>query len=438
MITPELIDTLHCPYCGSAFQMERQVLSGNAIQYGVVRCGCYRYPIVEGIAILRQNSGPSDTSDQAVDYVLAGEFEKAFRHVFYRSSPIQMPKSRWRRALELMQSSQDAGPRSLPNPATLYEALQIHRPGGYGTYLFHRHANSSFLAAIPLLLLLNQVKATRGAVRFLDLNCGIGHASFLTTVLFPEISVFATDHDFVNLYLARHYMVPQTPCFCLDAELPLPFPDRFFDAALCMDGLHYVRSKRALLKELDRCLEELGLWLFPHLHNALGSNVSPGVPLRPDDYRRCLDFLPAEIFSEKDLLRNFVQDQVLDLSAVPPHAQVDGAPVLSIVASRDTGIWRRHEGLADQMLRLNGNLKINPIYQSDRHASSNVGLRMHWPNPALERECESVKEFLPPERSIEPSLWQRLQEGRVMESDRPAIEPLIRDFVVVPLPNHYS
>ena len=152
--------------------------------------------------------------------------------------------------------------------------------------------------------------------------------------------MIATDHDFVNLYLARRHMIPDTPCICLDAELPLPFGDRFFDSVLCLDGLHYVRSKRALLKELDRSVEETGIWLFPHMHNALATNVSPGVPLRPGDYQRCFDFLPSRLCIESEILQDFMKHQTIDLTESRFAEQLDRVPVLSLVASRNTDIWR--------------------------------------------------------------------------------------------------
>ncbi len=407
------------------------------IQYGIIRCTCYRYPIIDGIAILRQRSGSADTVDKGVTYLEAGDTEGALHYAFYCASPIPPAQSRWQRAVDSLPFRHRSAGLHLPNQSlTFRQSLHLHRPPGFADYLFHRHANNSFLAAIPLLLLLKELQSPAN-LTVLDLNCGVGHASFLMRTLFPNISVIATDHDFVNLYLARRHMIPNTCCICLDSELPLPFGDRFLDAVLCLDGLHYVRSKRALLKELDRSLKEAGIWLFPHMHNGLAKNVSPGVPLRPSDYQRCFDFLPSRLCIESEIFQNFMQNQTLDLTESRSTEQLDRAPVLSLVASRKTDIWRRHDRLAER-LHTKANLRVNPLYHRNGSDREGVHLRMAWPNATLERECEPVKEFLPQECNIDSSLWARLQGGTLREEDEPEVRRLVKSFVLVSLPDNYA
>ena len=85
-----------------------------------------------------------------------------------------------------------------------------------------------------------------------------------------------TDIDFVNLTIARRFLAPEIPAICLDAELPLPFVSNTFDGLYCLDGLHYVRSKMALLSEVDRVVsDEDGAWLFAHMHNAAAKTSTP-------------------------------------------------------------------------------------------------------------------------------------------------------------------
>ncbi len=433
-MTPEFFSALHCPYCGSGFDLEFQVSTDDGhIRYGILRCACYRYPIIEGIPILRQCSGPADTKDVAVDYLDARQFDKAFHHVFYSASPIRRPKSRWQRAVERLRP---ASP-SFQEPPTFREGVRMHRPSEYATYLIHRTTNNSFLAAIPLLLLLKDLPSQPGSpARMLDLNCGVGHATFLTRLLFPEISVIAADHDFVNLYLARKYLIPGNPCVCLDAELPLPFADNFFSSVLCLDGLHYVRSKRALLKELDRTLEENGLWLFPHLHNALATNVSPGVPLSPAGYQECFAFLPMKLYAESEVLRRFMKEEETDLSKPAVPETLNQSSVLSLVASRNTNFWRNHAAIKDRLLQIRSNLTVNPIYRRSGEGDS-LQFRMTWPSPTLERECETVKEFLPETCTIDPDLLARLATGTLRKEDESTVSTLIKSFVLVPLPENY-
>jgi hypothetical protein len=254
----------------------------------------------------------------------------------------------------------------------------------------------------------------------------VGHASFFVRTLFPHITPIATDYDFVNLYLAQYYLIPDAPCLVLDCDQPLPFRDQSLAAVCCMDGLHYVRSKRALLAEFDRCIDKSGIWLFSHLHNARAKNPTPGFPLSAADYRSLFELLPSRFLVEADVLRRFQQDDVVDLSGVEPEAACT-APVLSVVAGHRYDLWRRHEGLAELMVRAKAHLAVNPIYRCSAQGEK-LTLRMTWPSEKLQKECEATKQALP-ERCTIPAYYLE---------DQAAVERLVRSFILVPLPASYG
>ena len=367
MISKAFLQQLHCAYCGFGFVLETILGGGdeNAIRNGIIRCACYRYPIIDGIAILKQQSAPSDTNDRLVERLDCGDTAGAL-HLAIATSPVSRLRSRRERLRQFLLRRDDPSTNMTPDRQSFAEALHAHRPAAYADYLFHRFANNSLLAALPLLALLKEVSASHPATgepaRVLDLNCGTGHASFLITALFPDLSVIATDHDFVNLYLAQRYVCPRGSFLCLDAEVPLPFGDATLDAVLCMDGLHYVRSKRALIKELSRSTTEPAIWLFPHLHNALEKNFSPGCPLRPEEYQRCFEPLRLRMLVELDVLRDFVRERRLNLSQSPSKSELDKAPVLSVVASRRPDLWHVHHDVATLLEQQRRNVMFNPIY----------------------------------------------------------------------------
>jgi hypothetical protein len=251
------------------------------------------------------------------------------------------------------------------------------------------------------------------------------------------MSVVATDHDFVNLHVARRYVLPpQTTCLCLDSELPLPFPAGFLSAVLCMDGLHYVRSKQALLRELDRIVQNDGLWLFPHMHNALSRNVCPGVPLSAEHYRRCFSFLPSRLLHEQHVLDRFMRDQELDLNTIA-HAEGGRPNAFSLVASRRPDLWRVHDDLSRHLTNPKARLAVNPIYRVRPNGAA-VRLTMSWPTPVLESECKIVTRYLPTECELPLTFWNRLQSGTLTREDGRTIDPLIKSFVLVPLPEMYA
>lgn len=463
-----LVEQLHCPYCGSSFEIElKEPGGGFDIRHGIIRCSCYRYPIIDGILILKQHSGLANIRDRRVELLEAGDIEGA-RECAIDSTPL-VPRSRtlWSRLVSFLEGKHvplmghlGSTKRNVDDPSlTLAHALELLRPGPYANYLFQRYANNSFLAAVAPLLLLKKLdslteplpaatSADGGSKRcqttaagrerwVLDLACGIGHSSFLMRTLFPDLSVVSADHDFVNLYLARRYLIPDAPLVCIDAEVPLPFADDCFDSVFCLDGFHYIRSKVALLNELDRVVKPLGLWLFPHLHNALVPNLSPGIPLRAEDYMRCFSFLPCRLLTEAAVLRGFMRDQSLDLEAVPSEVELRSADVLTLIASRCGDWWRRHDRLAGPLWRDKSLLAINPIYHLNSQVHT-ICLNIAWPSDSLERECSSVKEYLPAQIEVDRSLWNRLKSRLTTKGDDETIHQLVRSFVLVPLPAGYG
>jgi SAM-dependent methyltransferase len=448
MISRGLISELHCPYCGSGLEMEPPVV-GNCedIRYGVVRCACYRYPIVEGILILRQDSAPADTRDKRVHALDVHDAALALRQAL-ASSPVRRAQGRWERARGVLQrlglGRTPAGRVAEPGgdaSMDLQQALAQLRPVLYGQYLFHRFANPSFLAGIaPLLLMRGLAEAAApapAAIRVLDLACGIGHSSFVLTRTSPGISVVATDHDFVNLYLARQHVVPDATHVCIDAELPLPFPDGFFHGVVAMDALHYVRSKVALLNELDRVVASLGLWIFAHVHNASGSNVNAGIPLSYEHYRRCFEIRPCRIFREEDILRDLIVKQSLDLTRTISDQALHDAPVLSVIGSARAETWQLHEGITEALCQTDRGLGVNPIYQLLR-VGPRVVAHMKWPSRTVEAECAAVKAYLPDRWEIDAGLLNRLRTGDTTPDDGPTIASLAKLFRLVPLPRGYD
>jgi SAM-dependent methyltransferase/uncharacterized protein YbaR (Trm112 family) len=433
MISRNFIDQLHCPYCETRFDLERADEENGYIRNGILCCACYRYPIIDSIAVLRQRSGAADARDPGVAYLEAGDTAGALQHAI-SSSPMAKTRTRRQRITDLLKHGLN-GNRASDATGRFFDALNFYRPSGYADYLYHRYANNSFLAGIPLFALLKEFNGAPANV--LDLNCGVGHASFLMQALFPNLSVIATDHDFTNLHLASRYLVPaHTTCLCLDAELPLPFDDKFLDAALCMDGLHYIRSKRALMREMDRIVKSDGIWLFPHMHNAAVTNVCAGVPLSAEDYLRCFECLPSRIYDEAAIFDTFMRDQILDLEVSLSGGGVRKETAFSLVATRRADVWRKHD-VAPVFLKTQTRLTVNPIYEV-RENGNGVQLRMTWPNPGLESECQSVKPFLPEKCSISDSVWTHLQSGTLTAAEDSSVQELIKSCVLVRLPDTYA
>jgi SAM-dependent methyltransferase/uncharacterized protein YbaR (Trm112 family) len=445
MLNTAFIDELHCPYCASPLAVERVIESrADRIEHGIVRCGCYRYPIIDGILILKQQSGPADTHDVRVAHLAAGDVDQARHRAMHVDAPLAPGPGRWHRAL------QRAARRGVPLAGALArlqsgvadkagsggevpfaELLDTLRPGLYAQYLYQRYANNSFLASVAPLLLLGDLNPGQ---RVLELTCGIGHSAFLMHALFPHLEVVATDHDFVNLSIARRHFLPTAQLVCLDAETPLPFAEQSFGAVFCLDGFHYLRSKVALTRELDRVAEYEALWLFPHLHNAHAENFNPGIPLSPDQYGRCFAQVPHRIYCEATLLSDFHREGALFLDRVPAADEVAQAQNLTLVGTRRRDFWRARADLAQRLSSHPEELLVNPIY-SVLAGNTVTRLTLSWPSTRLQEECREVEGYLPKSCELHSGLLRRLRTRSLNGEDSAVVQELAQKFVLVNLPH---
>lgn len=451
MIGRDFIDQLSCPYCRAKFTVASvHGSAGDRIEHGTISCDCYEYPIVDGIVVLRQLSGPADSDDPAVAHLRAGDVEAARTRLLVAGSMVPQPtvpsRTFSRATVRRLLSGIRRGPPRLgkTGPATeedapVRRALASTRPAAFASYLYQRYANPSFLASIPMMGLLETVTppaSGRDRAAVLDLGCGVGHSTAMMRTLFPEIQLVAADPDFVNLQILREHFVGDAVCVCLDAELPLPFGDRQFDAVFCLDAFHYIRSKWALSRELDRCVDDRGVWIFPHLHNALVPNVAAGVPLRPAGYVRMLDFAEPVLLDETAVLDRFGEAHAFDPADGLAPADLAEVANLSMFATKGARIDRCDIGRRLLASRRGAELGFNPIYAVELTTQA-VHLRMRWPDPQLERECAAARRLLPDQVALDRGLLRRLTTDELTPADEQTISDLVMSMVLVPLPAGY-
>lgn len=318
----------------------------------------------------------------------------------------------------------------------LEAALRASRPEGYADYLYYRLAYPSILGAIPPLLVFGKHCTSIPQKRVLDLLCGAGHASAILSVYFPELQIITADLDFVNLYLSQRYLVSHAAAVCLDAELPLPFADNSIGGFFCLDGLHYVRSKIALLGESDRVVTTDGVWLLAHMHNAAAENVNAGAPLSTAEYLKRFRFGRRKLLSELEILRNFHASGCLDLVSDSKAAVMESSNALTLVGAREDSLCVRHEGIDSALCRRPEHLGFNPIYRVEK-AVDGLSLKVSYPSDSLRRECATEAQILPDEVLISTRLLAKIEKIRPEQKVDEDIKKLIRSFVIVPLPEGY-
>ena len=446
----KLLSELRCPYCASLLEASLKLSATSAgMENGTLRCDCYEYPVVIGIAVLRQMGPVASTRNNAVERLRAGDVEGALMWLLDAGSapgvagPVTSPgnsgraHSLFRKVREFFRPAS----RSLPDTRMLQAegfeaALKAMRPGDYASYLFHRFANPSFLGAIPPLIVLGDACRRGPRQRLLDLMCGTGHSSATIRALCPEVEVIMADVDFVNLFIARSFLARDAVALCLDVEIPLPFLDESIDAVFCLDGLHYVRSKIALLEEVDRIVSPDGAWLFAHMHNARGANVNPGAPLDAQGYLRRFTFGEQRLLPETEVLRQFKDDGCLDLTHQPPASVLDSSDALTLAGARTERLWTRHSGLDDALSRRPDRLAFNPLYRLEK-ATDGLVARAAWPSESLRTECAGAKPLLHETVHLRSLAVEQFAAARAGEKLSDEVRALIRSFVLVSLPEGY-
>jgi SAM-dependent methyltransferase/uncharacterized protein YbaR (Trm112 family) len=420
------LDLLHCPYCGLPLRTESNGADAANVRYGLLRCACCEYPVVEGIPIVQQIDG----LQRVTQHIRSGDLRLALLLA------LDLFRVQWAQRSRLHRLRYHWNSRRLIEQSDLHfeQAAQwVRRPDVFADYLVHRYANPSFLAAIgPLIVLARSVGRP---ARVLDLACGAGHASHVMQLLDPSLEVVSADQDFVNLYLARRWLATDGLHLCIDAQVPSPFPDTTFDAVYCQDAFHYVASKKAAVEELKRVARPDALWVFPHLHNRLCHNLVAGIPLSPQDYLRCFDLRGARLFAESELLRGLVEERAIDLRSAAPVATLEAAPTLTMIRGGDE-VWRRFVDFPSALCRDASALQLNPIYRVHPDGDG-VRLERRWPNPVMARECAEAEAVLPALCRLDGAQWSQWQAG--LGATPPSwVEDLVARFVVVALPRRYA
>ena len=151
------------------------------------------------------------------------------------------------------------------------------------------------------------------------------------------------DVTFWKLWLATRFTAPRCTPVCCDANHPLPMVDDIFQMILLSDAFPYIWHKRLLANEMTRVTDSDGLIVMPHLHSALGDNMSAGNTLAPTAYRNLFQQFQPRLFSDNRILSDVLNNRILDLSQSMSPSELGTEPALSLIASRNKNVFRKYE-----------------------------------------------------------------------------------------------
>lgn len=377
---PHLLDLLRCPYCGTRLSLvDNAALKrhGAEIDSAVLGCECCAFPVVDGIPVLIAD----DTAREAIATLEAGDQESARLTL-----------------LGLTEASRESAFRRLlaPGAAPTYrDALEVLSLDAEGTYFVYRFSDPTYVAAEALIRALGQDHSLATG-RCLDLCGGSGHLTRVLDTTPPgtraRVATVLADVAFWKLWLATRFTAPGCLPVCCDANHPLPFTRDAFRTVVLSDAFPYIWHKRLLAEEMMRVSEPDGLIVMPHLHSALGENVSAGDTLTPHAYRNLFSRQHPRLFSDTLMLADVVDRRVVDLSRDLSPEEFGAEPALTLIASQRADLFRRYE--VPEAEEVGGELRVNPLYHVE-HRGGRSELTLVFPSAEYESEFRACARYLP-------------------------------------------
>jgi uncharacterized protein YbaR (Trm112 family) len=406
-----LLEILRCPFCGTRLDLvENDALDRDdaRVRWGVLGCQCCAFPIIDGIPVLVAD----DTARRAMHTLEAGDRDgaRAVMLGLYGAATAAL-------ATLLAQTP----------PPTYRALLEVISPDAESTYFVYRFSDATFVMAESILGAIGADR--RHTARVIDLCGGSGHLARTLAAVSPTSPVVA-DLYFHKLWLAQRLVSPGCTAVCCDANHPLPFSSSTFSMVVLSDAFPYIWHKRLLAGEMMRLAGPDGLVVMPHLHSSLGFNFSAGMTLTPEAYRDLYAPLAPRLFRDSDLVDDVLDRGTIDLSRRTSIEAIGDEPSVTLVASRDDGVFRQYPVPAAGPVA--GELRVNPLYRVDQQGGS-AELTLTFPTPEYEEEFGAVRRYLPDTLRLDADLRGPLQAGMFGE----AFPDLRRRRVLIDAPLRY-
>jgi len=435
----DTLKELHCPYCDTNLELAKEIdIIGEDINQAIVSCNCRNYPLVEGILVLR-NQIP-DSNSLAASLLQAGDFSQALYYLLRPKGTVdRFIQAARRRKLPFSIVAQKSRLKQINH--YLYKTIQASlfsrallqlNLGGYGDYFLYRFSNTSFVAGIPLILIMEDLTGP-----ILEIGCGMGHQGFVMSQLYPQSKQVFVDFSFINLLLAKRFFIPEAEYICLDANDPLPFPDRKFSAIFSSDALHYLESKKLVMQEIARISDSGAVILLSHLHNSGGSDSVAGTPLTAEGWMRLSPFLKTKLLPEPQVFHNFLSQDKLELSSSPSTEELEQSNAFSLIATNQEKIFRTYEQIGERFFNLQSHLIINPLYRISLRGSD-VILRKNWPTAFIRAENIIIDRIMPDTYCLDRESLKQIQEDGILSLDPGRVIDLMKKFIFINVPENYS
>lgn len=434
----QTLKELCCPYCAAALEVSEGIdIKGDEINQALVKCNCNIYPLVAGILVLKNDIPNSNylavsslknrRPQEAMYYLIKPKitFDWFIRQAHRR----KLIFSHFADTVRLKLSRQYA--HKIVDRFCFAETLRYLKIGGYGDYFLHRFCSTSFLASLPMILML---EGFAGPV--LEIGSGMGHHGFMLSSLYPQKKLVCVDTSFINLFLTKRFFAPQAEFICLDANDPLPFTQRQFNIVFSSDTLHYLYSKRLVMQEIARVAGENAIILLAHLHNLGGQNPVAGNPLTAEGWLKLSSFSHTKLLPEPQVFHNFLQQDTWNLLDNFTFDQIEKSNAFMLVASNHPEVFKNYSKIGERYFYPDNRLIVNPLYRQQKKGSS-VVLHKAWPTDFIQAENHTVDEIIPDTCVLDDGIIRSVCENNISSPDIPKIIALMKKFIIIHAPENY-
>jgi ubiquinone/menaquinone biosynthesis C-methylase UbiE/uncharacterized protein YbaR (Trm112 family) len=389
-----LLDSMQCPYCGGRFEVSSEVEGDTErLTFGLLRCRCFEFPVVDGIALLSLSKGYGGPEEDIQPYVplqiaaithlqkrdvaglrawmrkhmplaaelldggpeqpylmfsarighalepliesylqQAGRFEVLGHAAMPPPSPAQKVKSTLRK---LKRSLRKAGDAATLHPGRSEELARLQ--DYYATRFYSPRANALAL----------RLGSLPWGARVLSLCCGHGVFENLLRALEIGTEPVSIDGQLINLLIARRYANRSGSFILHDVQYPLPFRDGAFDSVFSSTCLPEIPAQKTFAQEAIRVTAGSGWTFFDGIWN-LESGVTRINPER--HYRFAQNF-----FGKLEDYIGFFHE------CAGTHRQIGVDVPRPTTDYRDSGRWMFEPGEIDARLRLRDALELSAL-----------------------------------------------------------------------------
>lgn len=325
------LSLLQCPVCSGGFSFTATASEPGQGRYGILACGCSRYPLIDDVPILMRgpigiishwNDGAihvGPTGQALVAALEGGASTEALLDclAFPRKFPLQGRLSRahlWPSAVgeKAGLAQTRAGLRGLvgkpPGEVVAQDVFDFFysRRSGNNPYLseyfLNRFVMPRYLSAMSLV---QRLPASGQPV--LDIACGYGHVEHYLTRRRRATPAIGVDFNFYQVWGARKWVAPQAWFVCCDASIPLPFKSGSCSGAICSDAFMLMPDKALLVREVERVAP-----MRPAIYARVGNkgvgppNPPSGGELPPEDYWDLFGREQTRYFADDGLWKDYL------------------------------------------------------------------------------------------------------------------------------------